>query len=349
MISLPLRAKTAPTADQAGRPMPRKADRVLIIKLGALGDFVQALAAVKLIRDYHIGARITLLTTEPFEAFAKACPYFDVVEADGRPRDATATAQLVQRLRAGRFDIVYDLQTSGRSSNYFMGLQPRPPLWSGIAPNCSHPHANPQRETMHTLDRLNDQLVFAGIAKPRPIGEAPLPVVSWVRTALRDPPRLQPGFFGVKQPFGLIIPGASAHRPEKRWPAEAYAALAGKIADRGVAPLVIGHKDEQEAATLILKLEPRAKSAVMRTDLFQVTALAERAAFAVGNDTGPMHIAAAAGTRCVVLFGPDSDPAKVCPRGRAGVVSIQGPSLEDLSVGQVDQMIANLGGYAQNA
>jgi ADP-heptose:LPS heptosyltransferase len=108
---------------------------------------------------------------------------------------------------------------------------------------------------------------------------------------------------------------------------------------------LVGHKDEQEAAAIITKLEPRAKSAVMRTDLFQVTALAQRANFAVGNDTGPMHIAAASGTPCVVLFGPDSDPSRVCPRGRAGVVAIQGESLANLDVGQVDQMIANLGGY----
>lgn len=343
MISLPLGAKARTDAPMG--PMPRKAERVLIIKLGALGDFIQALAAMKMIHDYHLGARLTLLTTPPFEAFADACPFVDVVEADGRPKDAAATAQLLQRLRTAKYDIVYDLQTSGRSSNYFLGFQPRPPLWSGIAQGCSHPHANPERETMHTLDRLNDQLVFAGVAQPRPIGEAPLPDVSWVRRALRDPPRLQPEYFGVKQPYGLIIPGASAHRPDKRWPAEGYAKLATLIANRGVAPLIIGHKDEQDAAAAIIKAEPRAKSAVMRTDLFQVTALAERAAFAVGNDTGPMHIAAAAGAACVVLFSAESNPDKVCPRGRGGVVAIQGESLASLKPEQVDQMIANVGGY----
>jgi ADP-heptose:LPS heptosyltransferase len=285
------------------------------------------------------------LTTEPFEAFADACPYVDMVEADGRPKETAATAQLLQRLRAAGYEIIYDLQTSGRSNNYFIGLQPRPPLWSGIAQGCSHPHANPARETMHTLDRLHDQLVFAGIVQPRPIGEAPLPELSWVRKALRDPPRLQPAYFGVKAPFGLVMPGASAHRPEKRWPVEGYAKLATLIANRGVAPLIIGHKTEQEAAAAIVKAEPRAKSAVMRTDLFQVAALAERAAFAVGNDTGPMHMAAAAGAACVVLFSAESNPEKVCPRGRGGVVAIQGDSLATLKAEQVDQMIANIGGY----
>ncbi len=325
------------------------ARKVLVIKLGALGDFVQSLAAAKVIREYHVGARITLLTTPPFEAFARACPDFDVVEADGRERDPQLVAQMVQRLRAAKYDMVYDLQTSGRTSNYYQGMRPWPPLWSGIAPGCSHPHSNPRRETMHTLDRLADQLFEAGIAPECAVGEAPLPDLSWVRMAQRDPPRLQPEYFGLKRPYGLIIPGASAHRPDKRWPAERYGALAKRILERGVMPVVIGHTDEKEAAAAIVKVEPRTKNIVSRTDLFQVAALAEKAAFAVGNDTGPMHIAAAAGAPCVVLFSADSDPERVCPRGRGGVLAITARSLEALELGPVEQAIGNVGGFLQRA
>lgn len=326
-------------------PIPAGAKRVLIIKLGALGDFIQALASAKVIREYHVGARITLLTTAPFENFAKSCPYFDVVEADGRPREPQEVAKLLQRIRATKYDAIYDLQTNGRTSRYFIAMQPRPPLWSGIAQGCSHPHANPARETMHTLDRLADQLHEAGIARAYAKGEAPLPDLSWIRMALRDPPRLQPEFFGAKKPFGLIIPGASAHRPEKRWPAEHYGALARAIYEAGVLPVIIGHNDEREAAAAILKVEPRAKSVVSRTDLFQVAALAERAAFAVGNDTGPMHIAAAAGAPCVVLFSSDSDPERVAPRGRGGVLTCLAEDLTDLQPQQVLQSIRNVGGF----
>jgi ADP-heptose:LPS heptosyltransferase len=255
-------------------PPPPGARKVLVIKLGALGDFIQSLAAAKVIREYHVGARITLLTTPPFEAFAKACPDFDVVEADGRARDPQQVAQMIQRLRAAKYDMVYDLQTSGRTSNYYQSMRPWPPQWSGIAPGCSHPHANPLRETMHTLDRLADQLFEAGIAPEYPQGETPLPDLSWVRMAQRDPPRLQPEYFGLKRPYGLIIPGASAHRPDKRWPAERYGALAKRIIERGAMPVVVGHNDEKEAAAAIAKAEPRIKNIVSRTDLFQVAALA---------------------------------------------------------------------------
>ncbi|MBI1251843.1 MAG: lipopolysaccharide heptosyltransferase family protein [Alphaproteobacteria bacterium] len=329
------------------QPAPQTAKKVLVIKLGALGDFIQAQAAAKVIRNYHVGARITLLTTEPFKAFAEKCPYFDLVEADGRPRDAQATAALIARIRAAKYDMVYDLQTSGRSSNYFQALRPWPPLWCGIAPGCAYPHENPEREQMHSLDRLADQLRCAGLGPEGGYapGMAPLPDLRWVRKALRDPPRLQPDYFGIRGPFVMMIPGASPHRPEKRWPEEKYAELAKKIAARGVTPVVIGAMAEKDVGVAVAKAEPMAKNLVTRTDLFQLVTLAERAAFAVGNDTGPMHIAAAAGARCLVLFSSNSDPEKVAPRGRGGVATIAASHLGDLPVDEVDRAIKNCGAY----
>ena len=59
---------------------------ILVIKLGALGDFIQALGPFAAIRRHHKGAPVTLLTTEPFAEFARASPYFDDVWTGGRPR-----------------------------------------------------------------------------------------------------------------------------------------------------------------------------------------------------------------------------------------------------------------------
>ncbi len=331
---------------QKGAPRSRGGN-ILIIKLGALGDFIQALASAKIIRAHHVGARITLLTTEGFKAFAEKCPFFDVVEADGRPREATATAALIARIRAAKYDFIYDLQTSGRTTNYFHALKPKPPLWSGVAPGCSHPHANPNRETMHSLDRLAEQLEMAGIPRQDIYvnGAAPLPDLSWVRRALNDPPRLQPGYFGIKGPYVLMIPGASPHRPEKRWPAENYAQLAKRVAARKVTPVVIGAMAERDVGAAVAAAEPAAKNLVTRTDLFQVAALAERAAFAVGNDTGPMHMAAASGQRCLVLFSANSDPDRVQPRSVRGVATLSAANLADLPVVDVEQALRNLGAF----
>src|SRR5215468_10145564 len=133
-------------------PTPNPGDtlrRVLVIKLGALGDFVQALGAMRVVRATHPSARITLLTTEPFEAFAKACPYFDIVEADGRPRDLKGQADLMKRLRTAGYDMVYDFQNNDRTARYFASLGSKKPLWSGAAQGASHQHRNPNRAMMH--------------------------------------------------------------------------------------------------------------------------------------------------------------------------------------------------------
>ena len=118
------------------------ATKVLIIKLSALGDFVLAMGAMRAIREHHPSAEITLLTTPPFESFAKACPYFDRVQTDGRPETTSATTSMLRRLRAERYEIVYDLQNSGRTANYFQAMRPRPPLWSGISNGCAFPHSH---------------------------------------------------------------------------------------------------------------------------------------------------------------------------------------------------------------
>jgi ADP-heptose:LPS heptosyltransferase len=329
-----------------------KAREVLVIKLSALGDFVLALGAMKAVRDFHPSARITLLTTPPFEEFARVCPYFDVVESDGRPEGLKATAALIQRVRKARYDIIYDFQTSDRTRNYFTALSRsgRAPLWSGHHPKAAFFHDNPGRATMHSIDRLAEQLVVAGVGPKGgwPPGKAPVPDLSWVRPRLGNTPRLNPEYFGIKPPYVLLIPGASAHREAKRWPAGNYAALAKRFADAGVMPVILGGKAEGSVVHEIVRLEPRARSLVTRTDLFQIVTLAETARLAIGNDTGPMHMATLAGAPGIALFAlTESNPDHSAPRGPAPVIVNSAPVLKDLSVDDVWQSVRALGLLAQ--
>ena len=158
----------------------RAVERILVIKLSALGDFVLALAAMKHIRQAHPKAHITLLTTPPFEALAKASPYFNAVETDGRPENFNQWMALRSRLRAAGYARVYDLQTSSQTNRIFQLLRPGPPPWSGIAFGASLPHKNPMRNHMHTLERQADQLMYAGIwpDAPTEAGTAPPPTIA---------------------------------------------------------------------------------------------------------------------------------------------------------------------------
>ncbi|MFN3520645.1 MAG: glycosyltransferase family 9 protein [Phenylobacterium sp.] len=315
--------------------MPRQIKRVLVIKLSALGDVVLALAAMKKIRDAHPDARIDLLTTPPFEALARLSPYVDEVETDGRPERFAEWLALVGRLRRGRYDRVYDLQTSSRSSSLFYGLWPFPPQWSGIAFGCSHPHRNPRRDFMHTLERQADQLKDAGIWPDAPTapGAAPPPDLSWILA------RTRADLDGTR-PQVLLIPGGSSHRPEKRWPVERYAEFARAMIERGFDVLVIGGAQETPLARAIQRLAPQARDLTGQTDLPRIAGLGARAALVVGNDTGPLHLAAAAGAPTIVLFSAASDPDLSAPRGHVAV--LRSADLADLPVAQVLQAASAL-------
>jgi ADP-heptose:LPS heptosyltransferase len=329
--------------DARRNPAPAAAKRVLIIKLDGLAEFTQALAAAKMIRDYHMGARITLLTTPEFKDLAEKCPYFDTVDPEGKPREPQATAQLITRIRAAKYDMIYDLESSSRTNAYFQGLRPWPPNWSGGAPGASHQIAD--ADSLNPLDRLGLQMRAAGMD----VTEAPLPDLSWVRAALRDPPRLQPDYFGIRGRYVLLLPRGSDVAPARRWAPEKYVQLANRIAANGVTPVVLGGQEEREIGAAIAAGEKRTKNLVTRPDIFQCAALAERAAFAVGDDVDLLHVAAAAGAPCLVLLSARDDVERMAPRGRGGVVALTAAVVADLPVDQVDRQLKNCGVYSHAA
>ena len=278
---------------------------ILVIKHGALGDLVQALGPLQAIRRHHAGARITLLTTEPFGAFLADCPWLDQIWVDERPPiwNLPAVMALGRRLRAGGFARVYDLQTSRRSSSYLRLFGRRRPEWSGIAPAASHPHANPARDRMHTLDRQAEQLRMAGIA------EVPAASLEWVADGPL-PPALGPGR------YMLLVPGGSAHRPEKRWPVDRFAGLARRLAAAGTIPVILGSAAERPLADVIRAAAPAAVDLTGRTSLADLVRIGRRATGTIGNDTGPVHQQVAPASPAEVLFSAATDPALCAPRGR---------------------------------
>ncbi|MBI1778200.1 MAG: glycosyltransferase family 9 protein [Proteobacteria bacterium] len=304
--------------------------RVLVIKHGALGDFVQALGPMAAIRTQHKGAHVVLMTTPGLAPLGQASGWADEVWIDDRPRPwrLAAWARLRRRLRRSRFDRVYDLQTSNRSSLYFQLMGPGPrPEWSGIARGASHPHANPERDRMHTIDRQAEQLAIAGIAA------VPPPDLAW----------LDGDVAGLRLPedMVLLVPGGARHRPEKRWPVARYAALARRLVESEVTPVLIGGAGEAALCQTIAQGASGTRNLAGRTDLLQVAGLARRARVAIGNDTGPMHIAAVVGCPSLVLFSNASDPARCAPRGPS-VGVLRRPELSVLTVDEVWTALADL-------
>jgi ADP-heptose:LPS heptosyltransferase len=275
--------------------------RILIIKLSALGDFIQASGAMEAIARAHSGEHLTLLTTPPYEALAKATGYFDEIWTDGRPSGLGGLARLIGRIRGGRFDRVYDLQASSRTDRYFQLLRPGQPEWCGTAWGCAFRHPQSVRQARHIQAVQAEQLALAGVT------DIPRPHLSWLTG--------EAARFGLTEPFALLIPGGAPHRPQKRWPPAAFGDLARRLAGAGLTPVVLGHGAEEAAlAATIQSVEPRTVSLVGQTSYGDLADLARRARLAVGNDTGPMHIVATAGAPALVLFSHDSDPVTSAPR-----------------------------------
>lgn len=326
-----------------------QARRILIIKLSALGDFVQSFGAMRVIRESHASAVITLLTTKPYEELAQKCPYVDIVETDGRPKNFFEIISLLDRIHKSNYDVVYDLMGNKRTGSYFRALKwvfrGGTPLWNGTVKGCAYYYPNELRVKTHTIERFCAQLERAGII---PSGtsltkDVPFPDLSWIHKEFGQLPSHQPAYFGLTSPFALIIPGASGRY--KCWSAENYAKIASKIANSDIQPVLIGSALENDIGQLITSSEPRAKSLIAQTDLFQLVSLASKADFAIGNDTGPMHVATLSGASAVVLFATSiSTPEIHAPRACNGknVTYVQAPTFDDIEEQKVWDAIKNL-------
>jgi ADP-heptose:LPS heptosyltransferase len=285
------------------------------------------MGAAAAIRTHHSDATIVLLTTRPYAALMRQAPYFDEIWVDERPRDPRGLWRLARLLRGGQFDRVYDLATRQRSALYFR-LMRRPiwsnggPEWSGIVRGASHRQPDTlERRRLHTLDREADQLRWAGIPGP-----VPPPDMSWAMT--------DAACFALPVHYVLLLPGAAPHRPEKRWPLDHFIALARRIAATQVTPVVIGGLAEREFGAAIVTTVPEARDLTAQTEFGDIVALGRGARRAIGNDTGPMHLAVVGGAPATVLYSAASDPALTAPRGHDVVILCRG-DLADLSVDEV--------------
>ena len=282
--------------------------RILVIKLGALGDFIQAAGPFKAIRLHHKADHITLLTSQDFVDIAIASHWFDHVKVDHKPKAVQFTKWLSLRkwIRGSGFRRIYDLQTSDRSNFYYKIMKPLNKLdlipdWSGIAAGCSHPHDNMHRDLMHTIDRQEEQLHKAGIDTVPP-GD-----FSWINSNIKQ--------FGLNKDFVLLAPGGASHRPQKRWPRQNYQKLIQYFVSNKIQVALIGGQEESLFLSELATTDSNCISLAGKTNHLDLFSLARKSIIIIGNDTGPMHIAAASGSKTIVLYSVDSDPALCGQRG----------------------------------
>ncbi len=275
-------------------------ETILVIRHGALGDFVQSIWAFEAIRAQHKDAKIVLLTAPFLRDFAISMPFFDDVWVDTRPRWSNLKGlwALFSRLGKPNFSTVYDLQTSSRTQFYKRCLWAlgRLPVWHGKVQDQG-------TDTWHTVDRQHVQLERAGIVWHKPSH------FDWVpdhALALQE----------LMGPYGLIVPLASAHRPDKFYPISSFRAVIDQMIQAQITPVIIGARQDL-SLDLGLSAHQGAQVKDLRgqTTLEDLVRLGRHAKIAIGNDTGPMHMFAIVGCPSVVLFSNASNPQLCAPRG----------------------------------
>lgn len=298
-------------------------NNILVIKLGALGDFVQALGPMAAIRRHHPEADITLLTTKPFEDLARASHYFDHIHIDKRPKgfDIKGWWDLRRWLRQGGFSRVYDLQNNDRTAVYLRLFGGQKPEWVGAARGASHRNNSPERTAGRAFYGHKQTLALAGI------DDVEFNDLSWLVGKT-------PEEFGLTVPYVLLVPGSAPQHLYKRWPADSYGALAERLVEQNVQPVILGTAAESTVAEEVLARCPQAVNLTGQTSLLDLPGLARGARAAVGNDTGPMHVIAPTGCQTVVLFSQHSRPERHAPLGD-NMCTIQRESLTDLNVSAV--------------
>ncbi len=267
--------------------------RILIIKLGALGDTIVATPAIKAIIQSHSESRISLLTSTEYAGLFSALDGVDLVHF---PRRGIRNAvNCIKWIRRQNFDRIYDLQSNDRSRVYccLSGVREKVGNHSHF-PYTHHPGDKFSGQT-HVSVRHKQALLSVGveITEHQPW----LPLSKEARTRVADwlSKNTQANTERV-----LIHAGASRAHPQKRWPY--FAEIAKKLCLNGFEVIWLGGKDDAELnAQLTLAAGINATG---EFNLSEIVVLGQNARFALTNDSGPMHVLSCAGLPVYALFGP---------------------------------------------
>ncbi|MEC7050066.1 MAG: glycosyltransferase family 9 protein [Pseudomonadota bacterium] len=280
------------------------APRILVIKHGALGDMVQGFDSFAGLRAGRPEARITLLTSPPFSGLMRMTPWFDeVVEDRRRPVFDVPQLLRIRTLLHQEWEMIVDLQCSRRTSRYHRFLTPSDTRWLGTSSGASDPY--PDFTGVNNVERMKVAAKMAGGAG------SVTAQLDWLASAKAS----------ISKQAVVLVPGCSPAKPSKRWPAAHFAAVARELMASGRDVAIVGTAADRDAADLVIAEAPGCTDMVGKTDLASLTTLFASAHAVIGNDTGPVFLAAKTGVPTLMVMGQDTDPDMSAPTGaKAGWV-----------------------------
>ncbi len=300
--------------------------KILVIKLGALGDFIQMTGYYAAIRHRWPKAHITLMTGKSFFKIAQQSGYFDDYIEDNRTWNPWDNIRIIHSLVSNGYDLIIDLQGQKRTRERYYtwtrllsrrgfswGDPKRGQLWvRHIFPKCPLTWGKEVLDSFHFVPEL--------------------PSLSFCQA---DPALLAQ----LPKQYVLMIPGCSPTHLYKRWPAESYRALALKVAEQNICSVVVGTNAEKKEIDLICQDNPKAINFCNQSSLMDIPEMAAHALVVVGNDTGPQHMAELGTTPAITLF---CDITKGSAIRRGNVTNLVKKNIEDISVEEVLHALQSL-------
>jgi ADP-heptose:LPS heptosyltransferase len=290
--------------------------RILFISSTRIGDAVLSTGLLDHLMRAHPEARFTIVCGRVAEGVFRRMPRLERLIAVEKRRYSLHWLEIWGALAFTRWDLVVDLRASAIA--WLLWTRARKIIQGGRRPG----------------HRLTHLAALLGVDPP------PLPVI-W--TAPEDTARAAT-LLPAGRSWLVLGPTANWHR--KVWPAERFAELAlrltapdGAFPGAGIAILGGPGDQERSMATPVLTALPQALDLVGKLELPEVAAVLARAAMFIGNDSGLMHLAAAAGAPTIGLFGPTPSDEYGPAGPKASAVLADGPpgrgAMEDLPVARV--------------
>lgn len=306
---------------------PAAGDRILLLRLGHIGDLLQAVPAVRRLKRERPGLAVDVLVgpwsaelARKFDCFADVLVYAPRVTQFDRGRrpggGLRAEVRFLDSLGMRGYRAVVAAAPPHFCEVPVLLAARAPEVW-GVAPDWpagpapwSAAHARPFDSRMYEADWIAACLAPAGV----PPGEAVLeyPLDAAIRARART--RLEEAGIPPGTPYAVLAPGAGW--PGKQWPSARFAELADWLAgEKGWRIVLAGSPAERDlCAEVAGRMRTPAANLGGRTDLDELAAVLEGAALFAGNDSGPMHMAAAVGAPTLTFWGP-TFPEKWAPRG----------------------------------
>jgi heptosyltransferase-1 len=286
-----------PSRISASRLLDVDAQRICLIKPSALGDVVQTLPLLGMLRQRFPTAAVTWVIRRSLADLLTGHPDLTEIIPFHRHAGWRESVRFLRMLKHRRFDLVFDLQGLLRTGimTFATGAAMRVGLESAregahLACNCVLPDSGRSVPAYFRYWRVAEAL-----------GAANHPRIAFVPTTSAETAWLADRLRLLPRPILAMHPGAGW--PTKRWPAEKFVEIARRFNGSVV---VVGSANEHILASRIVAATASQKKPALnlagKTTLKQLAALLGAADAVVSNDSGPMHLAAALGTPVVGIF-----------------------------------------------